>query len=218
MANISSDGPLRFNQDKRYYPLIINYLAAIHGSLELLSRYMIALAAPKLEFGAPIPLQIPSDSPLTGDQILEFYSHPRNRETTRLPTPFGLKYSFREERTIVNSDDVAKEFGDHHVDVLPWLMRSAGAALLITAYEMSEEFHFSSPIWEFLRHCRNAAAHDGCFTFDKKKKEPRNEAVWRDFVVTEDMEGTRLFKGPGNGLMWPGDPVHLLWDIEQLIT
>lgn len=72
------------------------------------------------------------------------------------------------------------------------------------------------PILQFLRHCRHAIAHGGKMTF--KGSEPTHPASWRGLKITRDLAGTPLFKTLNDieaGLMWPGDVIALLWDIEQ---
>jgi hypothetical protein len=71
-----------------------------------------------------------------------------------------------------------------------------------------------APIWEFLRHTRNAAAHGGRFTF--RNNEPCRPADWRSISLDAGLEGTPVMKGAdGRGLLSPGDPIALLRDIEQ---
>ena len=69
-------------------------------------------------------------------------------------------------------------------------MQAAGA-LLIVAYESTKQFHDRGELWEFLRHCRNAAAHNGRFHF--RRNEPRYEAKWSSLDVTKPLQGTPLF-------------------------
>ena len=94
-------------------------------------------------------------------------------------------------------------------------MKSAGS-LLIVAHEISKDnpWHDHGPLWEFLRHCRNAAAHGG--SFNLLHREPKQPATWGSFQITACMRGASLFKGVDpNGILSPGDPIRLLWDIEQ---
>jgi hypothetical protein len=96
-----------------------------------------------------------------------------------------------------------------------FIMRSAGS-LLILAHEFSKgkSWHDQGLLWEFLRHCRHAAAHGGFFTLIGK--EPCHPAVWGHFQIERTLQGTPLFKdGKARGLLSPGDPIRLLWDIEQ---
>jgi hypothetical protein len=57
-------------------------------------------------------------------------------------------------------------------------------------------------------------AHGGLFTF--KGKEPCHPAEWGHFQIERTLQSTPLFKDEkGVGLLSPGDPIRLLWDIEQ---
>jgi hypothetical protein len=91
---------------------------------------------------------------------------------------------------------------------------SAGS-LLIAAYESAKSMSDRGPVWEFLRHCRNAAAHGGRFNFTQG--EPSRSAIWKTLTVHRGLQGTPLFDILGEkGLIALGDSVLLLWDIEQL--
>ena len=94
-------------------------------------------------------------------------------------------------------------------------MQSA-SNVLILAHELckDKQYHDVSEIWEFLRHCRHAAAHGGSFNF--LHGEPRRPAKWGKFEIASMLQGTPLFKEQNKqGLISPGDVVRLLWDIEQ---
>lgn len=84
------------------------------------------------------------------------------------------------------------------------------------AHEISKNkpWHTQDPMWEFLRHSRHAVAHNGRFHF--ANGEPRRRSEWGPFLLTAALHGTRLFKeGTTEGMLSPGDPILLLWDIEQ---
>lgn len=70
--------------------------------------------------------------------------------------------------------------------------------------------------WEFLRHCRNAIAHNGKWHFTGQ--EPKRTAKWRGIELEKKMHGYPLFvRTSGMGYLKLGDPIALLWDIEQEI-
>jgi len=72
----------------------------------------------------------------------------------------------------------------------------------------------AQPIPQFLRHVRNGVGHNGRWEF--RGNEPRYAATWRTFTLDATMHGQRVFKDiNGDGLLGPGDPIRLLWDIEQ---
>jgi hypothetical protein len=88
--------------------------------------------------------------------------------------------------------------------------------MLVLAHELckGKAAHDTGPLWEFLRHCRNAAGHGGKFNF--KHGEPRRPAKWGAVEIVLGLQGSPLFKGAdGVGLLGPADPILLLWDIEQ---
>jgi hypothetical protein len=99
----------------------------------------------------------------------------------------------------------------------------AAEYLLILAHETTAGHHTHDPLWEFLRHCRNAAAHGG--RFELRHGEPKRPATWRNLTITTGLAGTRLIDGPRRptsaaddvekGLLAVGDVVPLLWDIER---
>jgi hypothetical protein len=61
---------------------------------------------------------------------------------------------------------------------------------------------------QFLRHIRNAGAHDGLFNFDLPLKHP---AKWRDKEILPSLKGTPVFPG----FLKDGDPIFLLIDITN---
>jgi hypothetical protein len=74
--------------------------------------------------------------------------------------------------------------------------------------------HTTDPIWEFLRHCRNAAAHKG--RFNLVRGEPRRLATWRSKTTAPGLNGTLLFTdGKLPGFLGPGDVLYLLSDLEK---
>jgi hypothetical protein len=82
------------------------------------------------------------------------------------------------------------------------------------AQESAYSFSDGGPLWEFLRHCRNAAAHNGKFYF--KKGQPDKPAEWASIKLEASMHDLSLFDLPKvKGLLSVGDPIALLWDIEQ---
>lgn len=96
--------------------------------------------------------------------------------------------------------------------------RDSAGNMLLLAFEISKaQASFSTyekePIMEFLRHCRNAAAHGGNFNF--LGPEPKPGAVWQKHSITRSLQGTPLFKTKTGGLLGTADPIYIMWDIEQ---
>jgi len=80
---------------------------------------------------------------------------------------------------------------------MPHYFISAAGIVFVMAHEISKykPWHNHDPLWEFLRHCRNAIAHGGSFHFSNG--EPRRPAQWGPFVLTHALHGTPLFKKDG---------------------
>jgi len=121
------------------------------------------------------------------------------------------------DRPVVQNDPdvIARELNEYSPTV-PGRSMTAAASVLIVAYEVSKEANrvTQAEDWEFLRHCRNAAAHKGRFIF--KNGEPRRAAAWAGLVITRELEGLPLFEdGSKTGLLQPGDPVRLLWELDE---
>jgi len=196
-----------FDRGKPFYPYIINYISTLHGIIELISRSIIK----KIEH-------------LNGIEIENFFrevdlrpdikeNFKKNRTTTPL-IPLSLKSFFQQDRIEINIEEIANDWFNNGHYLVSYQMKAAGV-LFIVAYETTKKYNDNSPIWNFFYHCRNAAAHNGKFTFTKwgLKKLP---AKWGQFEITKSSEGTNLFRIPNSGgLLGIGDPIRLLWDIEQ---
>jgi hypothetical protein len=103
-------------------------------------------------------------------------------------------------------------FSDSEPAVRNFNLQSAGA-LAILAWKHTESIHTHAPIWEFLRHVRNAAAHGGRFHF--LGNEPSRPAVWRAKTIDRSLQGTPIFAAPVNtGFLGTGDVLYLLADID----
>ena len=129
--------------------------------------------------------------------------------------PLQLRSDFQGTTIDVVIPDLAAEIAERSTYLSAWLAKAAGN-ILILAHEVAKarDYPDGSPLWEFLRHCRNAAAHGGHFRF--LGDEPRHPAFWGAFKITKDLQGTRLMKNHKKaGLLSVGDPIRLLWDIEE---
>ena len=129
--------------------------------------------------------------------------------------PLALRSEFQGSPIIVDIEEMAGEFVGNIDYLLPFTLKAAGA-LLVLAHEMTKDQECrqdKGPLSEFLRHCRNAAGHNG---FSFKYNEPRRLAQWGSITLNSDLDKTPLFKDEsGVGLLSPGDPIRLLYDIEQ---
>jgi hypothetical protein len=80
-----------------------------------------------------------------------------------------------------------------------------------------------SDVYQFFRHIRNAAAHNGKFQFDKKvihqrSGELKKSAKWRTFEIKSSLQGVSLIvedKNDQNNFWDQGDLVEFLLDFEN---
>jgi len=111
---------------------------------------------------------------------------------------------------------LSTEFAFDHRPMFEYFNRLSAGSLLIMAWEQTRQSHTHDPMWEFLRHCRNAAAHNGVFTF--AKREPKRAATWHGTSILPSLEGHILFPDPpARGFIGPGDVLNLLADIEAAL-
>jgi hypothetical protein len=128
--------------------------------------------------------------------------------------PLELTSEQSNERARIDLTSIMRELAQNTMFLLPHLKRAAMGGLLTQAYESTADHHDRGGLWEFLRHCRNAAAHGGRFHF--LYGEPRRLAQWGKFRIERSLQGTNLAAMPEEqGLLAPGDALRLLWDIEQ---
>jgi hypothetical protein len=195
-----------FDRDKPFYPLVTNYFAFLVGVQDLkYRRHSQAIKSmPEAEYEQALSkLQEPGRSEMAwlrqaelGNLIPQLYV-----PSKVLNSPVYLPSSLFEE-----------EFRLYGAEVLRTTMRAAGS-LLMLAHEMTMQWHDTRPLWEFLRHCRNAVAHNGRFHF--RNGEPRRLAEWRGIRVESRLQNTPLFdEDPELGILGPADPIVLLADLE----
>lgn len=219
MIRMSTNPPVNhFDRGKPFYPLVMNFLAALHGWQNLLARG-IGRMTPQDDDQAVEAIE---SAGLVGEPTPGVESLAELRRAARLPAvikPLGLASRGQGKPINIDHDQLADEaVGEHHY-LVPQTIR-AGEQLLIVAWETTSAFRTHDQLWEFLRHCRNAAAHGGRFTL--RHGEPRRPAVWRELEITRDLEQSRLFDGPTRsydgverGLLAIGDAIALLWDLER---
>lgn len=211
-----------FDRNKPFYPLIMNYLVLFIGFKDLAARGVIKELNKYSGENAGIDLDtlisvfLKKVSASETDTILLNQQHTEiSSGLSKILGPLELKSEFQGNHIKVEVDDIAKDVMNNMFWLSRSIMLSAGS-LLILAHEISKDksWHDKGLLWEFLRHCRNAAAHGGLFTF--RRNEPGRPAEWGHFRIERAMEETQLFKDDkGVGLLSPGDPIRLLWDIEQ---
>lgn len=129
--------------------------------------------------------------------------------------PMVLVSEFQDQHINIDFFTTMHELGENIAYLVDDLRLSAVSALLVHAYEVTKKIHTPGPLWEFLYHCRNAGAHGGRFTF--KNGQPKSPAKWGRYTLSRAThEGMPLITHKGTaGLFGLGDPLRLLWDIEQ---
>jgi hypothetical protein len=196
-----------FDRSKPFYPLVMHYVAQLVGVKELCLRGLVGGASL-----ADVLSRIPSVGPVLDASAAAVQGV---REGLRkLTGPLQLRSEAQGNCITVDIDEVAREFVANPAYLLRFTFRAAGV-LLVLAHDMCKKapWHDTGPLWEFLKHCRNAAAHNGILMVGK---EPNPPARWRTFKITRQLHETPLFKdAAGAGLLSAGDPIRLLWDIEQ---
>ncbi len=211
-----------FDRSKPFYPLIMNYLVLLIGFKDLAGRGVIkelnkfsgANAGLHLTALTSAVLKRPSasekDMMEVEQQLTEIID-----VLSKILGPLELKSEFKGNHIKVEVDDIANDLMNNASYLIRFTLLSGGS-LLILAHEISKykPWHDKGPLWEFLRHCRNSAAHCGLFTF--RDNEPKRLAEWGHFRIERALQNSPLFKDEkGLGLLSPGDPIRLLWDIEQ---
>lgn len=209
-----------FDRGKPFYPWIMNYLILLIGVKDLAARGGIKEVKKLFSYDSD-----PSMSELARASLIKIPVAPTMEDErlselsislSALLGPLELKSKFQCNYIKVEVDELANELFLNGPYVIQFIMHSAGS-LLILAHEFSKgkPWYDRGPLWEFLRHCRNAAAHGGLFTF--KGGEPRHPAEWGNYRIDRALQGTPLFDDQiGKGLLSPGDPIRLLLDIEQV--
>lgn len=207
-----------FDPAKPFYPLVLSYLCQVHGFFELLSRAVYQRFERFCEQVRPSPhiprkqlialFLLTMDEPTRkdierglwgGKSVLMWEPEPQSR------TANGIKW---------DSGELAETLFVEHSETLKYFNRLSAGSLLILAWDRVPPKHRGSPIGQFLKHCRNAAAHNGAFHF--KPKEPKNPAEWRTLTIVRAMQGDSLFADPPKpGFIRIGDVLYLLADIEK---
>jgi hypothetical protein len=202
---------LTFEKGKPFYALVISALAQFHGLLELFSRGLY------IRFKSQPPHEL-ADFLANHPNLIE-------REISRTIVEGGLTELLGKQKHLariagdtlkVDVNELSSVMVSDQRPSLDYFDRMAAGSLLILAWDITEAHHTHDPQWEFLRHCRNAAAHGGAFHF--MHGEPRRRAEWRDVQVLTSLQGLQLFADPPiAGFMGPGDAFHLLADIEATL-
>jgi hypothetical protein len=196
-----------FGRGKPFYPLVMQYALQLVGFKELAIRGAMGGADIKQAVNQVVGL--PEQKAIAAANLAE------NLE--KLLGPLELRSAVMgSQALLVPVDDIAKEVVSNVWFLSTYLMRSAGSVLIL-GHELCKDMtaHDTGPLWEFLRHCRNAAGHGG--NFNLLHGEPKRPAKWRSLEILPALQGTPLFQREKDGsyFLGPADPILLLWDIEQ---
>jgi hypothetical protein len=208
-----------FDRNGNFYPLVIIYISSIHGIHELMSRHVIDVSQ---------GIEIKSHESFSQEENKkeEFYERMKKGVKTTLIEPLALRSSFDSEYIDIDIDKITDEIGKNFNYLFDRGMSTyAAKMLLISAYEIRKNFikvnqNQNHELWQFLRHLRNASAHNGKFCFkerDVDNNELKYKAKWGHLEIKKAMEGNDLFlqSASCSGYIGPADPIKLLWDIEQ---
>lgn len=216
------DPQLNFDPNKIFYPFVCSYLAQVHGYIELLSRGLLF----ELNQLEPAVLE-KVKTELYSSQANEHNNDKSNKLLRELlqkgvtPLIGDLQQPSNVDIPIkVNVESLGYELSlqtQKSDDVIMAFKKIAAGGLLIVAREITEQYRTRDELWEFLRHCRNAAAHGGSFNF--QHGEPKYPAKWRYIEIKASMQGQALFPDPSTtpstpGFINIGDVLYLLADIE----
>jgi hypothetical protein len=196
-----------FDRSKPFYPIVLNYICQLIGLTELAVRgvagprdldQMVREAQAREQ-----ALGIHLSDPGVLRAWLQRTSNSRSLRCEMLNRDIGIPF-----------DEIAQELVENYSYLAPYFISAAAGSLFVMAHQVTKgkPWRNNDPLWEFLFHCRNAVAHNGKFHF--LNDQPRWRAQWGRFVLDQTLQGTPLFKKDG-GILSPGDPVRLLWDIEQ---
>ena len=198
---------LTFHRGGPFYGLVLGYLCQVHGFIELVSRGLVlrsrGLSAEGREaFAASLDGRKSEAARRTlGGGVTELLDAPKL--ASLVSDPVKVDTSALGTALLLDHDPAIQNFN----------LQSAGA-LAVVAWEHSASYRTQDPLWEFLRHVRNAAAHGGSFYF--RGKEPSRPATWRGRAINRNLQGTPLFSAPvATGFLGSGDLLHLLSDIDR---
>jgi len=211
------DPQLIFAVEKPFYPLMMSYICQVHGFFDLVSRGLYQ----RFERFC----QKQTNSSLSRHELIQLFCQSlddKNRKTAEEVVSGGkMGMIFKQELAScissgikVNTEALAKEVFEHSDPAIRYFNRISAGGLLILAWENTETDHVHDPMWEFLRHCRNAAAHRGFFNF--YQGEPKRVAKWITLEIVQRLQGQPLFPDPPKkGFLGIGDVLYLLADIEK---
>jgi hypothetical protein len=199
---------LHFDPSKPFYGIVLGYLTQVHGFIEICSRGILSML--QRDPREKVELWLEKESHVSVKEFLR--SALAGGDVTPL---FGYQQlaSNTAKEIRVNIEELAQELLTNYKEGIKYFNRVSAGGLLILAWEVTNNYHSHHDLWEFLRHCRNAAAHRGHFHF--LRGEPKRPARWRSLEIVPALQGQPLFPDPPtNGFIGIGDVLYLLADIE----
>ena len=195
----------QFDRRKPFHPLIVVYVGALHGIKDLGLRMVLDEA--HRAHGTPTINHFLS-SLKTGNAELD-------AGIKKLREPLELRAECIGASVRTHSETVAREIAYEGQTVFSAVLPTLGSVLMLAHEIVKAQLPGQhDPILEFLFHSRNAVAHGGRWHFINGH--PKHPASWRPFTLNVSMHGQPLFKTRSSvGTLGPGDPIRLLWDIEQ---
>lgn len=183
----------QFDPHKPFYSLVLAYMCQVHRLAELISRGYHRAFDEFIEKMNPSPH-------ISKKQLIAIFQTHMNEAirdsaeqtllggTTALMLPLemqawsgeGIKWDVAELADTV--------FSDKYAATLRYFNLLTAGSLLVLAWEHVRPKQRIDPIAQFLKHCRNAAAHNGSFHF--KPKEPKRSAEWHGIKIIRTLEGT----------------------------
>lgn len=201
--------PYQFDRGSLFYPLITNYIVLLAGFKEL-GAAGVALRMKELPESEIQKLLSDAENKGNIDLVRRLMA----ANPVELYEPLEMMSEQSNQKVKIDLTLIMRDLAQNAPFLVQRLAPTAMGGLLIQAYESTSDHHDRNPLWEFLRHCRNAAAHGGRFHF--RNGEPRRLAEWGRFRIEPSLQGTYLAARPERpGLLAPGDALKLLWDIEQ---
>jgi hypothetical protein len=194
-----------FDRSKLFYPFIIQYITALHGLNDLLTRGVINLAKDSYDDYGKLLKDLEQNN--LGPKLKEILASD-NRSLL-----FDIKLYSKSVKKYIEFDinEISKDLITNINYLAKYQVVSANS-LLISTYEISKKYEIKNDVWNFFYHCRNAAAHDGKLNITKIKRFP---AKWEGLEILPSDNGKDLFGSlDRDGLLFIGDPIRLLWHIE----
>ncbi len=219
------DPQLNFSPEKPFYPMVISYISQVYGIHYLISHGFY------LRF-ENFCKKMENIGYSKDEQILR-YSHSCGEENRKaiekvirsgkmefFVTPALASKTSNDIR--INKETLAEEIFKDPNTAIQYFNHISAGGLLILAWENTRDDHTDDPLWKFLYHCRNAAAHKGFFNF--QNGEPKKVAKWKSLEITSSLQGYPLFPvdpkkdshdPPKESFLKIGDVLYLLADIEK---